>query len=236
MMRTYNENIKQQIRKLRENGYTYTEIQQRLGIDIPKGSLTYICKGVVITDTGTTRLNLIKAEALSKNRQKAIASNKRIFESRILSYRDKNRMLIPELRSHKTQLIALAMLYLGEGAKWKRSRGLKLASSDPEIIKLYIKLLQLCYDVPTSLMRSRIQHRADQDPDRLLQYWIGVTGIASERFHKSYIDKRSIGKATTRAEYYGVCTIMCPSTRIQLELEEITGIIGEVIRGIGTVG
>ena len=85
-------------------------------------------------------------------------------------------------------------------------------------------------------MRARVQHRADQNPNLLIEYWANVTGLPKQQFYRSYADKRTLGKPTTKAGYMGVCTISSAGTHIQLELQEIAGIIGDAVRGISSFG
>ncbi len=127
------------------------------------------------------------------------------------------------------------MLYLGEGTKWQRSRAPKLASTSPVIIQLYIDLLHTCYGIGPESMHARIQCRADQNQNELIAHWMDITKIPRSNFYLCYVDKRTIGKPTTKTNYKGVCTVSCAGTHIQLELAEISGIIGEAMRGISSV-
>lgn len=234
-MRVYSEKQIETIKQLRAKGYTYPEIQTHMGQNIPKGSLSFLCRDVVISQQGKRRI----AEIIIKNRDnarlKAIESNKLAQQKRIKSLRSNNLYLAKHMRQRENQLTALAMLYLGEGAKWKGRRGLMLGSSDPRIINLYIDLLRECYGVPLSKLKARVQHRADQDSDELMAFWSTVTGIPLPSFYPSYVDKRTIGKVTKKTDYKGVCTISGGSTDIQLELEQIADIIGKALRGRSSV-
>lgn len=198
--------------------------------------MAYLCKGVVISKDGRERINQLIKQNSSLALHKAVATNKKAFNQKILGYRQQNTGINELMQQRQTQLVALAMLYLGEGAKWQGSRAPRLGSSDPEIIQLYIHLLRACYGIELGSLRARVQCRADQDLCALTQYWSKVTGIQAEKFYLGYIDKRTIGKKTVKAGYRGVCTISCAGTHIQLELAEISSIIGEAMRGIGAVG
>jgi hypothetical protein len=236
-MGKYDEDTKQRIRALRGEGLTHTEIQAKLGVTVPKGSMNYLCRGITLSDQQKRRISeLVKANS-SVARQQAVIANRLLFDIRILEYQQANVGLDEFMQDRKSQIVALAMLYLGEGAKWPASRGLKLGSSDPNIIRLYINLLQACYGVPLEKLKGRVQHRADQDPAKLVSFWSEVTGIKSSNFYPSYVDKRSIGKPTQNATHKGVCTIHSAGTHIQLELSEVSAIISRSIaRGIGAVG
>lgn len=213
------------IRQLRSEGFTYAEINEQLNTAIPKSSLSYICKGIVLTTSQLERIDSEARAQLVSKREKAVLANRKKHEDKLASYRAANQDLMPFMQDRRAKMIALAMLYLGEGAKWQKSRAPKLASTDPMIIRLYILLLGECYGVTIDTLRCRVQQRADQNSDELIVFWSEVTGIPRTRFYPSYIDKRTVGHKTTKASYHGVCTIMCAGTHIQLELAEIAGII-----------
>ena len=235
-MPLYDEEIKARIRALRSQGFTYPEIQETLGMDIPKGSLSYICKGITLGPEYELRIKEIVKTNVSIAREKAVAVNQMAFEAKVAGYRTANENLFEFMQDRRAKLVALSMLYLGEGAKWKGSRAPKLASSDPMILRLYINLLKECYDIKHEKLRCRVQHRADQNPEELLRYWSKVTGVETSNFYISYVDKRTIGNPTKKTGYRGVCTVSCAGTHIQLELAEIAGIIGGAVGGISAAG
>ena len=119
------------------------------------------------------------------------------------------------------QKIMLAMLYLGEGSKWRSHSGLMLGSSDPSIIKLYVGLLGVCYGIEVDRLKCRVSYRADQDIRALEHYWAKIIGIPLKNFYKTKPDPRTIGKPTKRSDYKGVCVVHCGNTKIQHELEMI---------------
>jgi hypothetical protein len=228
IMFRYAQHTRSQIRSLRQAGLTYTEINERLGLSISKSSLAYICRGILLSEKQLDRNRHIMLTKVAINRKKALIANKDILDNRILSYRIKHLPLAPFINNNlQAKLIALAVLYLGEGAKWPGSRTLKLGSSDFKIIRLYMNLLEDCYGIKKDRLRFRIQHRADQSPSNLLEYWSNTLGIHKDQFYKSYVDKRTIGKITKKTGYHGVCTISGGGTDIQLELAQIADIIGE---------
>jgi len=96
------------------------------------------------------------------------------------------------------------MLYLGEGAKWKGRRGLMLGSADPKIVLTYTQLLALCYGISRDELRCRLQYRADQDGEALLDFWSRTLNIPKEQFYKPYVDKRTVGRTTLKSEYKGL--------------------------------
>ena len=231
----YPEEVIEKVRLLRTQGLTYREINISLGLSIPKSSLSFMCKNV---DPGDDYRERIQADTLNRLvfvRELAVRKNKQIFENKLAQFKTENQHAKTLIKEYSIAKIALAMLYLGEGGKWKGRRGLYLGSSDPRIMNIYINLLKECYGIKGRAMRGRIQHRADQDGQALLEYWSKVTKIPKEHFYPNYVDKRTEGRVTKKRDYKGVCVVTCPGTNIQLELDIIADIISSAW-GISSVG
>lgn len=215
----------EEIRSLRKQGLTYHEINQKIGKRIPKSTLSYICESIVSTPEQAERKKVFLLELLAENRQKAIETNRRIQESILLQIRQKNigfRRL-----SNREAKIALALLYLGEGAKRSSHRGIYLGSSDPKIISIFLGLMKRCYGIEAGEFKCRISYRMDQDLNDLESFWSRHTGIPRDNFYKTKPDPRTSGKPTLRSDYKGVCVLTRKGTEIQLELQTIADIIFE---------
>ncbi len=217
--------LKEKVRVLRANGRTYNEITQKIGVEIAKSTLSNWCRGVNLPKGYKDKVAKLNKTSLIKARVASFVSNQikkeRFFKEIFL----KNKQLIEKSKDKDVLRIMLSFLYLGEGSKWKSHRGLMLGSSDPNIIKIYVRLLRLCYGFKAFSLKCRISYRADQDLRKLESYWSKITSIPLSNFYKTKPDPRTIGKATKRVDYKGVCVIMCSGTSIQLELEEIPKMI-----------
>lgn len=220
-----NKDIKFKVRKLRGTGKTYSEIREELKIKTPKSTLSGWCAGVKLPASYKEKVQKINKNNFSVV-QKLGAEARLIKMTKLLEEIEiKNKPLIPFLKNKDVLRAVLAMLHLGEGAKWKSHRGLMLGSSDPDIIRLYIRLLKICYGKKNEDMRCRVSYRADQDIDELEAYWSRITNISRDNFYKTKSDPRTIGKPTKNKDYKGVCVITSSGTDIQLELESIAKII-----------
>ena len=210
---------------LRAKGKTYTEINDFLGIKIPKATMANWCQNIPLPDSYWKRLDRINKYNYLKARKAAWLANKLKRERFLNELLKNNEILQKKVKDIYVLKMILAMLYLGEGTKWKTHRGLVLGSSDPNIILLYIKLLEMCYGLKRENMKCRISFRADQNIKSLERYWSKIIRIPLKNFYKTIPDPRTIGKPTKKKDYKGVCVIMCPGTHIQLELETIPGLI-----------
>lgn len=212
--------IKKKVIKLREKGKTFTEIKNIIKVDIPKSTLSCWCKDVVLPDYYYKKVELLNISNREKGRKLAVAANKikrgKYIEE--VEYRIKH--LSNGLKNKDTAKIALAMLYLGEGAKTKRGC-LMFGNSNPAVISLFLKLLRYCYNIDESKFRCTFQGRADQNIKQLEEFWSKITKIPFSQFYKANIDPRTIGKPSKKMDYKGVCRIDYFSGDIFLELMKI---------------
>ena len=227
--------LREKVRKLRSRGKTYTEIQQALGISLPKSTLSDWCQGVILPDWYTAKIRDVNNKNFTKAQTIAWASLRHKREMFLDKVRREAKVVIKKL-SLESLKIVLAMLYLGEGTKWKSHSGLMLGSSDITVVLLYTLLLKKCYKIKPSQLKCRISYRADQNIHELERYWASVTGILEENFYKTKPDPRTIGKKTEKTDYKGVCVISCAGSHIQLELEEIAELLLKKLRAHSSVG
>ncbi len=219
----------EKVRKLRSGGKTYTEIRQALNLSMPKSTLSNWCQGVILPNWYTAKIRELNRKSFKKAQIMAWASVRRKRELFLDKVRQEATKVIKKLNLENLKIV-LAMLYLGEGAKWKGHSGLLLGSSDPQVILLYISLLEKCYKIKPSQLKCRISYRADQNIRKLEKYWSDITGIPKENFYKTKPDPRTKGKKTKKNDYKGVCVITCAGSHIQLELEEIAKILLKKLR------
>jgi len=206
--------------RLRKEGYTYAEIKRFLNADIPKSTLSYWCKGIIMNKIQQNRIGILRLRNIKLAQEKARIVHKLNRDHYLKSLELRNTHLKKFLKNNEIAKLLLAMLYLGEGAKWKSHRGLQLGSSSPEIVKLYLSLLERCFCVHRKNLTAMIYHRMDQNLGSLIRFWSKCTGIPASNFYKSKPDVRTRGRKTWK-EYRGVCAIFGPNTDIQLELEAI---------------
>ena len=213
--------LKSKALQLRKDGKTYGDIRKILGKPVSKSTLSHWLRDLVLTEIQRKKLEGRVASKIKRAQIKGWAISKEKRQQYLESLVARNKYLLPLTEKQDVAKIALAMLYLGEGAKWSSHPGLHLGSSDPEIIKIYIKLLRKCYGVSGERLRARISYRADQDVSKLTDFWSKVTNIPGNHFYKTKPDPRTIGKKTMKESYRGVCVITCAGTEIQLQLDII---------------
>ena len=227
--------LRGKVRKLRARGKTYSEIKQALDIYTPKSTLSNWCQGVVLPNSYTVKVQELNRKSFTKAQKMAWASMRRKREVFLKKVQQEADRVVERLNLENLKII-LAILYLGEGAKWKSHSGLLLGSSDPIIVLLYISLLKKCYQIKLNQLKCRISYRVDQNIRELEKHWSNITKIPKENFYKTKPDPRTKGKKTKKNDYKGVCVITCAGSHIQLELEEIAKILLKKIRARSSVG
>ncbi len=215
--------LREQVIKLRRQGKTYSEIQSRLGLIIPKSTLSYWCRNTPLPLNYQRKIQEYNKINLNKARKIALIVNKIKKEKRLQLILSHNLHLSGILKNRDVAKVALAMLYLGEGSK-KRG-ALTFANSDPFIISLFLRLLRYCYNLDESKFRCTLLCRADQNIKKLEEFWSQITKIPLSQFYKARIDPRTIGKPSKKLNYKGVCRIDYFSTDIFIEMTQIPKII-----------
>jgi hypothetical protein len=217
--------LKPKVLALRRAGKTYGEIQKVLGKRIPKSTLSYWCKDVLLPQEYQERIKKLILSNSQKGRQIALSVNRIRREKYLQSVNDRNSSLPFRLKNKDTAKIALAMLYLGEGSKNPKRGSLMFGNSDPLVVDLFLSLLRYCYKIDESKFRCTFQCRADQNIKKLEKFWARITKIPLSRFYKARVDPRTIGKPSKKLDYKGVCRIDYFSADIFIDLLEIPKII-----------
>ncbi|MFA6427282.1 MAG: hypothetical protein WCW16_02445 [Candidatus Magasanikbacteria bacterium] len=216
---------KNQIIEMRENGNTYSEIKMKLGIHIPKGTISYICKNVQLPKGYKEKVKLINEKNLSIARRKALQVNQEKQRELLQNFYIKN-IGLKKLIDKDISKLLLACLYLAEGGKTQKG-SIMFGNSDKHIISFFLKLLREAYSIDEKKFRCTLQCRGDQDIRVLENFWSAVTQIPLKQFYKAQIDSRTLGKKTNKVEYKGVCRIDYFSANIFHELNIIGKIITE---------
>jgi len=95
--------------------------------------------------------------------------------------------------------ISGVMLYWGEGSKTGNS--IKLANSDPEMIKLFLNFLRNICGIYEERLKALIHMYPDQNENELKKFWSESTGIPIERFYKSHVHKGGPGTYKNKSRY-----------------------------------
>lgn len=214
--------------RLRQSGLTYGEIVEK--IPVSKSTLNYWFTGLRLQRSAKKILLQKKQQNLAKIRLKAIqVLRKKREENRIKLSSMVKKEFLDFSFNVRTKELALAALYLGEGFK-NRSQ-VAMGNSNPEILKIFIRLIGDVYQIFPNSLRCSLYLRADQSTVKEVAYWSKELGVPKGSFYKSQIDKRTKGKKTY-PYYHGVCSVSCNNATIDKRLEIVQNIlIKKILQG-----
>ena len=211
-------NIKKEAQKLRAEGKTFQEINDFLGTKIPKSTFSAWFRGIAVPEEFAKKMEKERKTKLRKAQKKAVLNQrnkkKKYFHDLLLN----NANLAEFLKKKETAKMVLATLYLCEGTKNKGRSSLVFGNSDPDIIKLFLRLLRQIFKVDEKKFRCTLQGRADQDIKKLEDFWSNITGIPRTQFYAARIDPRTKGKISKNPNYKGVCRIDYLSSEVFYEI------------------
>lgn len=176
--------------RLRKNGYGLGYISQEL--HVAKSTVSYWVRDVQLS---TIQKNVLKQNSHSRysielrreSRMKRHANEREIISEEAYKEAD-------SLKFDHLWCVAVA-LYWGEGGKTQRT--VRIANSDPDVIKLMMKFFLNTCRVPLDKIRGHIHTFSDADVTETESYWSQVSGIPKNQFFKTYI-KNSIATKNKR--------------------------------------
>lgn len=102
-------------------------------------------------------------------------------------------------------------LYVGEGTK--KSSSVRLANSDPKVIRAFLKFLRQTCGVQENKIKAWLNVFDDVDLNKALAYWRRETGLADSQFSKSTVRPSRGGNYTNKSEF-GTLTIYVSNSRL----------------------
>src|SRR3989344_7901362 len=173
---------------MRKRGLSYSEIGNR--IHVPKSTLSFWLRKIKLTKDQLKKLNNKKIESLKKGSEKKIARTRQTIEEiKKASAKD-----IKEITKKELWLIG-AVLYWRErflsGNESDLRKGVRFTSSEPYLIKLFLKWLQDIGQIKNEEIEFDIFMAGDQRNLRkeAIAYWSDVTGSPEDNFIHLYFQK-----------------------------------------------
>lgn len=188
--------------KLRLEGKSYKEIEHDLGI--PRSTLADW-----FSDQEWSKD--IKQKLISSMSNKLSVAQKRRWELWREEAREEARQNFQSLRNNPL-FIAGLMLYWGEGDSKIENSQVRIANTDPRMLRLFLNFLLDIGNADFPRIRSVMHLYPDLNEDLCRQYWSDSMGIPQKQFIKTqYI----VGKHPTKRLGYGVCQIIYGSRKLK---------------------
>lgn len=204
---------------LRKRGASIRDIERRMGI--PRSTLSGWFQSIELSVYHKKILEKRREAGMVTARKMAVVWHNAKKAERIAEAARTGEETLQKIDHYTKEIIelALALLYLGEGAK--KTLVTSLGNSDPLILRFFISALRQVYTVPLKDIRCELHLRADQDPESLKKYWSKTLRVPLSNFGAVAIDARTKGIATY-PHYKGVCVVRCSRVAIQRKLMYIS--------------
>jgi len=210
---------------LRKQGLSIIKIEKLL--KIPRSTLSGWFKNIGLNDKQKKILFNNQKRGLIEARKKAALWHNAQKEKRIKEAKAGALKIIENIDINDKNIleIALAILYLGEGAKTSDTA---IGNSDPLILKFFLTLLKNLYKIEPEKIKCQLSLRADQNPEKIKKFWAKELDIPEVNFNHINFDKRTIG-SKTYSDYKGVCYLRCGNIAIQRKLIYLSNIFCEKV-------
>ncbi len=172
--------LKEQAIKLRKEGHSYAFIAEKLSV--AKSTLSLWLKGISFVPNEFTK------NSISQGQKKSI-EYKRVDKMLSLNSAIQFAEQMFEKLSERELLVLGIGIYIGEGSKV--GNYIRVANSDPRIIKFMMLWFKKCFKLTDSNFKVRVHTYPDNDEAIVLSYWRKELKLSSSSFHPCYIDKRS---------------------------------------------
>ncbi len=182
--------------ELRKGGYSYSEIKKFC--PVPKSTLSYWFQGIKLSEPQLKRLEKKRIEGAEKgSRTKVLKTSKAIEEIQKTSAKDIGKISKRELWLMGVTLYWRERLFNKNDSDLKK--GIRFTSSDPYLIKLFLKWLgdvggikneEINFDLFIEDKRNLLSEA--------VSYWAEVTGFPKANFSRYYLHKVK-AKKTKRA-------------------------------------
>lgn len=207
-MTQYLENYKKNIViDMRKKGYSYSEIQTSM--HIPKSTIAFWLKDIKLTQLQYEKLKNKQLKIAKENSKKRKLKNIELINE-IKETASKN---IGKISKKELWLMGV-MLYWKERLLLNNDndirKGVNFTSSDPYLIKFFLKWLQDVGGIKNEEIRFDIFIRKDKNKilNEIIGYWADVTEFSEDKFSRIYVQrnnssliKKEVGKIKNHANF-----------------------------------
>ena len=195
--------------ELRHQGKSYKLISREL--NIPIGTLAGWFKNESWSQEIRDMLGLKASFSFPDKLKKIIAANKKRWELLREQHRKEATKEFSKLKQDPLFLAGI-MLYWGEGEKQPKSSQVRLANSEPEMVKLFNLFLTRLLKIPHEKISAWLLLYPDLIDSVQKNFWSKATNLQISQFKKSIYIK---GRYPTKRLSYGVCTIFVSSRALK---------------------
>lgn len=195
-MKRYPDDFIKRAREIRKKNILSFEQLGRV-LNVPSSTVRNWCKGTVGTRWDTMIINNERRRMLLKRSEISV---------------------VPRIRGiGKRQAKLLAgILYGCEGSKYPAQNGVAFSNSEPNLVRVFVKLLRKAFNPDESKFSVHLQIHTNHNYTNLRKYWANLLKIPEAYFIKPTVKEPKRGKH--RDNYMGTCTLKYGDYRVQLKL------------------
>jgi hypothetical protein len=206
-------------RRLRRLGWSVKEIERHLSVS--RSSVSLWVRDIRLTDEQIADLH--RRSATSPGQLAGAAANAAKGRERRFRHQVEGRR---RARVSDPLHLAGCMLYWAEGDKCREA--VRLANSDPELLRLFVRFLRECYGAEDRRLSATCNLFADHaGRQRAIEdFWLGVLRLPRSRLRPSIVNVYSKYSQKKRKNKlpYGTCKLVYSDTRT---VQSIYGAIQE---------
>lgn len=191
--------------QLRKQGKSYREIKKILNIS--KSTISIWFRDVKWSKQIKDKLTKKNTASLS-GRMKKMA--KKAQEKRLLLYKEKREQAVKSYQKFKKDPLFIAglMIYWGEGDSKLENGMIRVANSNPVMIRLFNQFLKKYFPEISQRAKVYLILYPDLDDNKCKKHWSRIVGIPLDKFFKSQYIK---GHSPYRRLMYGIGNIIISS-------------------------
>lgn len=197
---------------LRKQGKSLNEIRETLKVS--KASVSLWVRDIVLTREQRKKLTQKGLNLLVVEKRRVSRITNGIKKTRIAINQAKKE--IQHISKNDLKNIGIA-LYMGEGGKTKRGV-VRLANSDPAIIRIIMKFFREICLVPLHKFRGHIHTFSKANSKKSEIYWSRISGIPLNQFYKTYTKNSIAGKNKRNTLPYGTVEVSINDTQLFLRI------------------
>ncbi len=186
---------------LRRGGYSYSEIQKF--VSVPKATLSYWFKDIKLSEAQLVRLQKKRNDAIQQGAQ---VRSKRVNEA-IEKIERTSAKDIKEISKRELWLMGVMLYWRERVSDRDVKKGVKFTSSDPYLIRLFLKWLMEVGQLGEADVLCDIL--IEDDKKKAIGYWSEVTGFPQAVFTRVYVQKakKKRKKRETKKAEFGLLRI-----------------------------
>lgn len=193
--------IKEQAFKLRLKGYSYNEINSKLGV--PKATLSGWFSGLVLSAKAQKRISERVAQGTLNGLVKRNKMQTHLAWQRARKIQGEASREIKSISKRELFLVGV-VLYWAEGYKKLKvrngrsitSHSISFTNTDPEMVQMFIRFLTDIVEISQEKITAHVRLFKHLNEEETLRYWSRVTGLPKDNFYKSsyVLSRASQGK------------------------------------------